>query len=270
MTIGTFDTNSEALAVRLELQHRLSRFDLNQWIFSHLPVDAGQSWLDLGCGRGEQTIPLARGVGLEGKVTSVDLSAESLAQVRRIAEQDGTADRIELIHANLDEISGALAGRTFDRAVGSYSLYYASDPEALFETVARSLAPSGKLFFCGPSYANNRELREMIAAARGEEESLAPTRPARFMEELAPAACRRLFAGVQVVTFENPVAFPSEDELIAYWHSHNLFDPAADERFRALAAGSFAGGQPFINTKRGIGILAEDPRAESSAAQTRP
>jgi hypothetical protein len=90
------------------------------------------------------------------------------------------------------------------------------------------------------------------------------------MEEIAPAVCGRLFSTIKMLSFENPVAFPGEDELIAYWRSHNLFDPAADERFRALAAQSLAGGQPFVNTKRGIGILAEGPRAESPAGQTPP
>ena len=47
MTIGALDKDSGALAKRLELQHRLSTFRLNDWIFQHIDKNqesAGLIW----------------------------------------------------------------------------------------------------------------------------------------------------------------------------------------------------------------------------------
>jgi SAM-dependent methyltransferase len=240
LTIGALDTDSAALATRLDLQHRLSSFDLNGWIFEQSKPKAGEHWLDLGCGRGEQSLPLSR---MGCAVTAVDLSAESLAILRQ------ADDRIETIHCGLDEID--LEGRSFDGAVGSYSLYYANDPQRLFDVIARA---STRLFFCGPADDNNLELRCLSAEATGE--PIEPTRPSMFMEDVAPAICRQKFADVSIDRFENPVRFSTPDELVSYWTSHNLFREPVLPRFRDLAEQHFQRAGEFVNTKRGIGILA--------------
>lgn len=260
MSIGALDTNSSALATRLALQHRLSDFNLNAWIFSHIDVRPGQRWLDLGCGRGEQSLPLAEKLGDEGRVTSVDLSEDSLAEVRRQAEAKGLVDRIAIVHSDLDRIAETVPMGGYDRAVGSYSLYYATDTDALFGTVARLLADDGQIFFCGPAFDNNLELRQATADASGDESPLRAGRPATFMEEEAPAACRKYFTEVEIFRFDNPVTFDRADDLVAYWRSHNLFREAADDRFCALAEARIGADGAFMNKKRGIGILAKAPR----------
>jgi ubiquinone/menaquinone biosynthesis C-methylase UbiE len=265
MGIGALDTDSLALARRLELQHRLSAFDLNAWIFSHIIVQPGQKWLDLGCGRGEQTLPLAQRIGAGGSVTSVDLSEESLAEVRREALNLGVGERVDTIHSNLDNVGEAVTDHGFDRAIASYSLYYASDADAVIASVARLLSGDGELFFCGPGFDNNMELRRLIAEARGEDSALRSTRPSLFMEEVAPTACRKYFASVETFTFDNPVTFHDVDDLMAYWRSHNLFDASFDARFGELAEQAFdRGGGRFVNRKRGVGILAKTPRTASA------
>ena len=56
-------------------------------------VQPGETALDIGCGMGYFSIPLARLVGPEGKVICVDLQEQMLAGVRRRAERAGVADR---------------------------------------------------------------------------------------------------------------------------------------------------------------------------------
>ena len=65
-------------------------------------VRPGETALDLGCGMGYFSIPLARLVGPEGKVICVDLQEQMLAGVRRRAERAGVADRIRLHRAGTD------------------------------------------------------------------------------------------------------------------------------------------------------------------------
>lgn len=232
MSIGALDTDSAALKTRLDLQARLSSFDLNDWIFGHFPYERGQRWLDLGCGTGKQSIPLARAGCV---VTAVDKSAESLALVE--------ADGIRTICCDLDDFAPA---RAFDRAIASYSLYYARDPERLIKEVANS---TNGLFFCGPAHDNNLELRELVASVTGK--PVEPTRPAAFMEETGPRIAERYFARVEIFRFKNEVVFRDPDELFAYWTSHNLHDPAFDGAFRQAVPA-----MPFINVKRGVGVRA--------------
>jgi SAM-dependent methyltransferase len=225
MVIGALDTDSQALRTRLALQERLSAFDLNEWIFAHIDVRPGQRWLDLGCGLGKQSIPLSE---MGAHVTAVDLSEESLRNLEG-------RQNIRTLRMSLDDITPALG--SFDGVIGSYSLYYASDPERLFGAIHDML--SGQLFFCGPGHGNNLELRELVGR-------IEPTAPATFMEEAAPAICRKLFGKAEIFRFENAVHFETADELKAYWQSHNLHDPAFEGPFP----------DRFTNTKRGIGIRA--------------
>lgn len=259
MNIGVLDTDSEALGKRLEIQQRLSNFDLNAWIFAKINLREGERWLDLGCGRGNQTLPLARVVGSGGSVTAVDLSEDSLKVIDISAAQEGTSDRIETIHSSLDEIDNRLAARSFDGIVGSYSLYYAADPDRLFRTASQLLNRSGRLFFCGPADDNNLELRRLIGEATGNDAVLEPTRPSIFMESQAPDLCRKYFGEVEKFEFENEVVFKSADDLITYWSSHNLHNPAFDEQFAGLAKQEIERSAPFVNHKRGIGIRAARP-----------
>lgn len=259
MSIGAFDTDSEALGKRLEIQQRLSTFDLNEWIFEKTVPGVGEHWLDLGCGRGKQTLPLARVVGPRGSVTAVDLSQESLGIIEAAAASQGTADRIETIHTSLDEIDGQLAWRSFDGIVGSYSLYYAADPDRLFRAASHLLDKNGRLFFCGPANSNNMELRQLIAAVTGNESALEPTKPSQFMEQLAPELSRKYFGEVERFEFENEVVMGSLEDLVTYWSSHNLHDPALDHQFGRLAREEFDRSARFVNRKRGIGIRALRP-----------
>ena len=255
MTIGALDTDSAALGRRLELQEKLSAFDLNEWIFSQLPPRPGQHWLDLGCGRGKQSIPLAKAGCL---VTSVDLSAESLSALRQSAENQDVGDRIRTVCSDLDSISETLDGE-FDRVIGSYSLYYAQDAAGLFGSIRSLLKPDGELFFCGPSRTNNRALRELISGVTGKHDSGEETAASRFMTD-AERICRRLFAHVEVATFTNDVTFPSADELLAYWRNHNLFSPDLEKPFAEAVAKA---GFPFVNQKTGIGIRCHRPAEDA-------
>ena len=249
MTIGALDTDSVALAKRLELQHRFSGFKLNEWIFEHIAPQPGERWLDLGCGRGEQSLPLAN---IVRSVVSVDLSEDSLAALRS-ADDTG---RIETIHCGLDDIQSLSRQEDFDGVIGSYSLYYADDPVALFRNIRASLKGGGRLFFCGPAHENNMELRSLAAVATSEGGMLEPTRPSRFMEEWAPVICSSLFDSVEIFRFENWVRFTRADDLVDYWRSHNLYRPDALERFNKLAQRHFDQSPEFVNVKRGVGVFA--------------
>jgi SAM-dependent methyltransferase len=234
----TIATDSTALQTRIGLQEKLSSFDLNGWIFSHFPYQVGERWLDLGCGTGKQSVPLAK-AGCE--VTAVDASEESLAKVR------AEAPAVRTVLSDMDEFGASAAGH-YDKAIASYSLYYSNDYPRLLRSLAKL---TDALFFCGPAHTNNMEIRELIRDLTGK--PVEPTFASRFMEEIGPRLARAHFGEVETFTFENEVVFPSPDDLYAYWSNHGLFDPSLEKEFWQLTERL---SMPFINRKRGIGVRA--------------
>jgi SAM-dependent methyltransferase len=100
--------------------------------------------LDLACGSGRLSIPLAR-AGLQ--VTGGDLSAKMLERARRSAE----AQAVELDLVQLDMRHFDLNGRTFDTIIVAMNsvlhLHSQDDFSGFFRSVARHLSQNGRLVF---------------------------------------------------------------------------------------------------------------------------
>ena len=256
MKIGQFDSDAAALKQRIRSNERFGSNDLNSWIFAQLDAQSGMRVLDLGCGTGKQALPLARAVGENGHVTGVDISADALAELRREASDSGVTDRIDTICIGLDDFARMTDLSMFERAVSSYSLYYARDPRAVVLKVNEHLDPGGVFFVCGPAKDNNAELIGLVSALKGQP-APAVTPSARTMEDELPAWARETFDEVSISRFENRVAFDSPGALHDYWGSHNLFDPKLDAAFMAAAEAHFSSHPRFENVKRAIGVRAE-------------
>jgi ubiquinone/menaquinone biosynthesis C-methylase UbiE len=66
----------------------LARIQANRLV-RRLPIEAGSRVIDVGCGPGRLTLPVARIVGDEGEVLAVDVQPEMLAIVERRAAREG-------------------------------------------------------------------------------------------------------------------------------------------------------------------------------------
>ena len=190
---GEFDTDAAALERRMQAHERYGTGDLNAWIIECLEPAVGDDVLDLGCGTGKQSIPLAEFVGPSGTMTSVDLSPEALATVKARGESVGVDAWLRLIQSDLDDVPTILSGAAFDRALASYSLYYAQNRQALLEFLFGAVRPGGSLFFCGPSGANNHELKVFHNALKNIDGPGPSTSAALFLEGEGPETVKRLF-----------------------------------------------------------------------------
>jgi ubiquinone/menaquinone biosynthesis C-methylase UbiE len=255
MSIGKFDTNSAALRDRIALQSNLGKYELNDWIFSTLDVEQGMTVLDLGCGLGKQSLMLAKIVGDNGNIISLDVSSESLSHVERSAQEEGVDGQIETVQADLDHLPAEVMNNTFDRIVASYSIYYVQDPKTLFQKLNSILRPGGQLFFCGPQFDNNLEIRTFIQKLKGEG-NLSPTEASVFMEDKAPKIVASIFAEISIFGFENPIDFNDAPSLCRYWNSHNMYAPELDDAFKHEAEKYFSTHRVFRNVKRAIGLRA--------------
>jgi SAM-dependent methyltransferase len=105
------------------------------------PIESGMRVLDLGCGYGRVSLPLAR---LGCDVTALDGSGTQLALARAAAEGEGL--RVSFVHADMREID--LADRFDAVLLLGTALGYVEDPggdQVALRAAARALAPGGRL-----------------------------------------------------------------------------------------------------------------------------
>ncbi len=108
---------------------------------------AGDHVLDVGCGMGRYTLPLAeRGFSVEG----LDLSPTLLD---RLEAFNAGRHAIPLHCADIIELPESLNG-TFDAAVGFFTLHHLPDLAASFAAMARVVRPGGRIVFLEPNPLN--------------------------------------------------------------------------------------------------------------------
>jgi ubiquinone/menaquinone biosynthesis C-methylase UbiE len=73
---------------------------LKQLTYEQMHLQSGQKVLDVGCGPGTDTIPLAKFVGSSGQVVGVDYDTEMIAEANQRALKAGVSDRV--IHKQAD------------------------------------------------------------------------------------------------------------------------------------------------------------------------
>jgi 2-polyprenyl-6-hydroxyphenyl methylase/3-demethylubiquinone-9 3-methyltransferase len=97
---------------------------------------AGLRLLDIGCGGGLVSEPLAR---LGFAVTGIDAEAETLAIARRHAEASGIA--VDYRQATAEDL--AAAGERFDAVLALEVVEHVADPALFLTAAARLVAPNG-------------------------------------------------------------------------------------------------------------------------------
>jgi SAM-dependent methyltransferase len=129
----------------------------NDLLLRRSDVAPGENVLEIGCGTGATTVPLAEAVGLRGRVVGVDLSEPMLAGARqRVAES--LLGNISLTQADA-QVHRFEAGR-FDLITSRFGVMFFADPVAAFSNLLPAARPGGRLcFICwGPIEENEHWL----------------------------------------------------------------------------------------------------------------
>ena len=107
----------------------------------------GQTVLDIGCGMGYFTIPMARMVGPKGQVVAVDLQARMLEGVRRRALRAEVAERVHLHQGDIRSANPTVAA---DFALMFWMTHEVPDHESFLRQVRALLKPGGSLLLVEP------------------------------------------------------------------------------------------------------------------------
>jgi cyclopropane fatty-acyl-phospholipid synthase-like methyltransferase len=110
-------------------------------------VRPGMTVMDVGCGMGFFSIAMARLVGDEGKVVSVDLQPQMLAAVERRAARAGLLHRIRTRRCSPDAIG---MEAEVDFALAFWMAHEVPAPGALFSQIRNCLAPQGRFLVAEP------------------------------------------------------------------------------------------------------------------------
>jgi len=121
---------------RLGLQHQVWASEaLRGWQLAEF--GAGQTILDLGCGPGFCTLPLAYMVGEAGKVIGVDKSKTYIDFLDNLNKSHGL--RLDLRNVDFDELD--LSGDQLDGVFIRWALAWVSNPREILEKIEEAMLP---------------------------------------------------------------------------------------------------------------------------------
>ena len=132
-------------------------------ILGRLQIEPGMHVVDIGCGPGRLTLPVARIVGAHGEVLAVDLQPAMLTIVERRATGEGLQN-VRTMQAAAG--SGALPPGRFDLALLSFVLGEIPPErrEAAIQEIAAALRPGGTLAVVEGIFDPHRQSREAVLA----------------------------------------------------------------------------------------------------------
>jgi len=110
-------------------------------IFPTLPVKAGDSVLDVGCGFGDTAIKLAGIVGPTGKVVGIDCCDAFLDYAR----EDAAAQGISNVSFERGDAEIALPVSEYDFVFSRFGTMFFNNPVAAMRNMRRALKPGGRM-----------------------------------------------------------------------------------------------------------------------------
>lgn len=101
----------------------------------------GEKVLDISCGTGLVTFPVAEAVGPDGSVTGIDLSEGMIEQAASLAEEKQFFNAT-FQHMDAEELE--FPDASFDVAINSLGLMYYPDPDRSIREIYRVIKPGGR------------------------------------------------------------------------------------------------------------------------------
>jgi ubiquinone/menaquinone biosynthesis C-methylase UbiE len=112
-------------------------------------IKQGQTVVDLGCGPGFFTLPMAKLVGESGCVIAVDLQQEMLEKLRQRVEKEGLLSRIHMHKSETDKIR---LTEQADFVLAFYMVHEVPDVASFISEVYSFMKPGAQFLLVEPKF----------------------------------------------------------------------------------------------------------------------
>lgn len=117
---------------------------VNDLLLTRSGAAPGERVLEIGCGTGAFTVPLAEAVGAGGEVLGGDISTAMLAGARKRLAEAGRRN-VTLVEA--DAQTHRFDPGRFDLVASRFGVMFFADPAAAFTNLCAAIRPGGRLCF---------------------------------------------------------------------------------------------------------------------------
>jgi SAM-dependent methyltransferase len=187
---------------------------VNALLLRHAGAAAGERILEIGCGTGAFTVPLAHAVGPRGEVVGADISTAMLAGARKRLAEAGLSN-VTLVEA--DAQTQPFDPGRFDLIASRFGVMFFANPAAAFANLVAAARPGGRL--CFACWGRLDENEHWLVPYRVALKHLGPPEPA------PPRA-------------PGPMAFADADYVREFLGSAGFADVAVAREHPAMAAAS--------------------------------
>jgi SAM-dependent methyltransferase len=117
---------------------------VNDRLLAHSGAKAGEQVLEIGCGTGAFTVPLAQAVGEQGAVVGADISTAMLAGANKRLAEVGLRN---VLLVETDAQTHKFEPARFDLVASRFGVMFFADPAAAFTNLLTAARPGGRLCF---------------------------------------------------------------------------------------------------------------------------
>jgi ubiquinone/menaquinone biosynthesis C-methylase UbiE len=161
--------------VQLQEQLDAQISQLGHFAIQRTAVQPGEQVLDVGCGCGQTSLELAEGVGPQGAVLGLDISAPMLARARERQNERGLKN---LTFLQTDAQTHRFESARFDLLFSRFGVMFFENPAAAFANLQKAVRPGGRLcFVCWQGLDKNEWARVPFAVAKQHVAPPAPVSP---------------------------------------------------------------------------------------------
>ena len=237
-------TSTSSLDARLEANRRSQKIDFKEWSVKILSPKEGDKVLEIGCGTGSQTIPVATKIGERGSLTFVDLSAQSVATV---SEKLGSSTTQRGIVGSMDDIDDLLDpdNGKFDLIFSVYAMYYAKEPKRLLDYLFNRLSPDGRICILGPESPHGfvELARKYFEIPEEVDRSL------NFRTEVVESFMKENFQTFEVCVIRNPQFFYSVEDALEFFRNTTYYSQKFEKQISEVIEQEISDSSVFVVDK---------------------